>query len=154
MLKSLLRWAGHISRMGSVHRFPKISLYGELSTGHRGRLAPKKGFKDFLKKTLNTCYIDQHQWSTPAANLQAWGYTVHQVICTFVNSSKANLRDKRHGKKILGASANIPDLIISLTANPAAGLACPASAYSAVSMPAIDVDSLLHNLRSWTLANK
>ena len=46
-LKPLLCWAGHVSRM-EVRRLLKIVLYGEFSTGHRHRGAPKKRFKDPL----------------------------------------------------------------------------------------------------------
>ena len=49
LMKTQLRWAGHVSRMED-HRLPKIVLYGELSTGHRDRGAPKKRYKDSLKK--------------------------------------------------------------------------------------------------------
>ena len=51
LLKSQLRWAGHISRMDD-HRLHKIALYGELFTGHHNRGAPKKRYKDSLKKSL------------------------------------------------------------------------------------------------------
>ena len=57
LLKSQLRWAGHVSIMDD-HRLPKIALYGELSTGHRNRGAPKKRYKNSLKKSLGACHID------------------------------------------------------------------------------------------------
>ena len=60
LMKTQLRWAGHVSRMED-HRLPKIVLYGELSTGHRDRGAPKKRYKDSLKKSLSTCHIDSGQ---------------------------------------------------------------------------------------------
>ena len=50
LLKIQLRWAGHVSRMEN-HRLPKISLYGDLSSGLRNRGAPKKRYKDTLKKS-------------------------------------------------------------------------------------------------------
>ncbi|XP_078667366.1 uncharacterized protein LOC144909177 [Branchiostoma floridae x Branchiostoma belcheri] len=53
LLKIQLRWAGHVYRMED-HRLPKIVLYGELSTGQRNRGAPKKRFKDCLKKSLSS----------------------------------------------------------------------------------------------------
>ena len=69
----------------------------------------EKRFKDSLKKTLGTCHIDHHQWLTLAADRQAWCRTVHQVISTFEDSHRANLREKRVRKKIQGASVAIPD---------------------------------------------
>ena len=56
---------------GGRHRLAKIALYGELSTGYHDRGAPKKCFKASLKKTLCTCHIDHHQWST-FADCQTW----------------------------------------------------------------------------------
>ena len=53
------------------HSLLKIALYGGLSTGYRDRGAPKKRFKDSLKKTLDTSLIDHHQRSTLAADRQA-----------------------------------------------------------------------------------
>ncbi|GFN94245.1 hypothetical protein PoB_002075100 [Plakobranchus ocellatus] len=49
--KSQLRWAGHVFRMKD-HRLPKIALYGEIRSGHRYRGAPKKRYKDCLKRPL------------------------------------------------------------------------------------------------------
>ena len=57
LMKSQLRWAEHVSRMGD-YRLPKMVLYGELSTGHSDRQAQKKCYKESLKKLLNTCHID------------------------------------------------------------------------------------------------
>ncbi|GFN79142.1 hypothetical protein PoB_000564800 [Plakobranchus ocellatus] len=57
--KSQLRGAGHVFRMKD-HRLPKIALYGEIRSGHRYRGAPKKRYKDCLKKTFTACNID-HQ---------------------------------------------------------------------------------------------
>lgn len=51
LLKTQLQWTGHISRMED-YRLPKITLYGELPSGHRNRGAPKKMYKDTLKKAL------------------------------------------------------------------------------------------------------
>ena len=67
LMKSQLRWAEHVSRMGD-YRLPKMVLYGKLSTGHRDRKAPKARYEDSLKKSLSTCHIDHSQWSTLAAD--------------------------------------------------------------------------------------
>ena len=60
LLKTQLGWAGHVSRMED-HRLPKIVLYGELSTGHRDKGAPRKRYKDTLKRSLATCDVDYRQ---------------------------------------------------------------------------------------------
>ena len=109
LLKSQLRWAGHVSRMDD-HRLPKIVLYGELSTGHRDRGAPKKRFKDSLKKSLGACHIDHSQWSTLAVDRDTWRHIIHQAASSFEDSRKNNLRDKRHKRKTCVASAVIPDV--------------------------------------------
>ena len=85
----------------------KIALYGELSTGHHDRGAPKKHLKDSLKKTLSTSRIDQ--WSTLAADHQASCRTVHQIVSTFEDTRRAYLREKRRRRKIQGGSAAIPN---------------------------------------------
>ena len=108
LMKTQLRWAGHVSRMEN-HRLPKIALYGELSTGYRNRGAPKKRFKDSLKKSLNACHIDHRQWSTLAADRQAWRHTVHQAVSSFEDSRRANLKEKRRRRKERAASAALPD---------------------------------------------
>ncbi|XP_037780222.1 uncharacterized protein LOC119576642 [Penaeus monodon] len=108
LLKSQLCWAGHVSRM-EEHRLPKIALYGELSTGQRDRGAPKKRYKDSLKKSLGACHIDHRQWSTLAADRQAWRHTVHQAVSSFEDSRRSNLKEKRRMKKDRKASAAVSD---------------------------------------------
>ena len=112
LLKTQLCWAGIVSRMKWASP-ANIALYGELSSGYRDRGAPKECFKDSLKKTPATRHIDHHQWSALAADRQAWCYTVHQVIPTFEDSRRANLREKRHRRMIRGASAAIPDQVFN-----------------------------------------
>ena len=102
-------------------------------------MAPKKRFKDSPKKTFGTCHIEHHyQWSTLAADRHAKRRIVHQFVSTFEDSRRANLIEKRRRRKIQGVSAAIPD-----QTRPA-GFTCPASVLSAISMAAVDVDSLLH----------
>ena len=93
LLKSQLRWAGHVSRMED-HCLPKITLYGEHSTGHHNRGAPKKCYKDCLKKSLNACHIDHHQWSTLAADHKTWRHTITSAISSFENTRRATLVEK------------------------------------------------------------
>lgn len=108
LLKTQLRWAGHVSRMKD-HRLPKIVLYGELSTGNRHRGAPKKRFKDSLKKSLQACHINQHQWSDLAADREAWRRVVHQSVSSFEKNRKAALVEKRSRRKNHVVTAPTPD---------------------------------------------
>ena len=101
-------------------------MYGQLSTGYHDRGAPKKRFKDSLKKTLSTCNIDHHQRSTLAADRQAWRRTDHQVVSTFEDPHGANLR-----KNAAGGRSKEPQQLYQtkpLTAVAAARIACPVSA--------------------------
>ena len=91
------------------HRLPKIVMFGELSTGHRERGAPKKRFKDSLKKSLTTCNIDHRQWSDLAADRVAWRHTIHQAAAQFEVDRKNSLKDKRPRRKTCAASTTTPD---------------------------------------------
>ena len=74
LLKTQFRWAGHVSRIKD-HRLPKIVFYGELSTGHRDEVAPRKRYKDTLKRSLDTCNNDHRQWTTQATNRMSYQTT-------------------------------------------------------------------------------
>ena len=51
LLKSCLRWTGHVIRMED-HRIPKQLMFGELEQGHRRQGRPFKRFKDTVKAGL------------------------------------------------------------------------------------------------------
>ena len=108
LLKSQLRWVGHVSRMED-HRLPKIALYGVLSSGHRNIGALKKRYKDTLKKALGACDIDHHQWTTLAADRDTWRQTIHQAVSSVEENRMDSLKEKRHRRKTRVASVSIPD---------------------------------------------
>jgi hypothetical protein len=45
--------------------------------------APKKRYKDSLKKALSLCQIDHRQWTTLAADRQVWRHTVSKSVASF-----------------------------------------------------------------------
>ena len=51
LLQVQLHWAGHVSRMEDV-RMPKAVFFSELQEGKRDRGAPRKRYKDQLKRQL------------------------------------------------------------------------------------------------------
>ena len=109
ILKYQLRWAGHVSRMED-HRLPTIVMFGELSSGHRERGAPKKRFKDTLNKSLTACNIDHRQWSDLAADRVAWRQTIHQAAGQFEVDRKNSLKEKRQRMKARAASTTTPNI--------------------------------------------
>ena len=142
ILKYQLRWAGHVSRMED-HRLPKIVLYGELSTGHRERGAPKKRFKDSLKRSLTTCNISITS-SGLTLLLTVWPGATQST--KLLSSSKlieeTHLKTRDRG----GRLAPPPPLhqTLHFPADTARGPASPVSVWSATSVPAVDdnVDNL------------
>ena len=56
LLQQQLRWAGHVARMEDS-RMPKAVFFGELREGKRKCGAPKKRYKDQLKKQLSLTEI-------------------------------------------------------------------------------------------------
>ncbi|KAJ7412763.1 hypothetical protein BTVI_45339 [Pitangus sulphuratus] len=96
LLRTQLRWAGHISRMQD-YRLPKIVLCVELATGYRKRGAPKRRYKDCLNQSLSLDHIDHHHWSTLASNREAWRHTA----ASFENTYRITL-EKRQRRKNCG----------------------------------------------------
>ena len=51
LLQVQLRWAGHVTRMEDVHML-KAVFFSELQEGKRDRGAPRKRYRDQLKRQL------------------------------------------------------------------------------------------------------
>ena len=108
LLKVQLRWAGHVSRMED-HRLPKITLYGELASGYRSRGAPKKRYKDSLKKSLGACHISHLEWSAFARNRSTWRSTINKAASSFEENRRASIEEKRQRRKNSAATTPNPD---------------------------------------------
>ena len=65
LLQQQLRWAGHVARMEDS-RMPKAVFFGELWEGKHKCGAPKKQYKDQLKKQLFLTEIPLHSWQQEA----------------------------------------------------------------------------------------
>ena len=76
LMKSQLRWAGHVARMPD-NRLPKKLLFGELTQGKRSRGAPKKRFKDSLKASLKAFEIIPDTWESDAQDRSGWRGALH-----------------------------------------------------------------------------
>ena len=93
-----LRWAGHLARMPD-NRLPKQVLFSELASGNRPRGAPKRRFKDQLKRTLKATEIDPTTWEADAANRNIWRRTLHEGTKTFENNRRQRQELKRTQRK-------------------------------------------------------
>ena len=82
-----LRWTGHVVRM-SAERLPRALLYSELSDG-----APKKRFKDQLKRSLSKCDITDFE--ALANDRGQWKTAVKTGVAKFEKARIANLRERR-----------------------------------------------------------
>ena len=76
LMKTQLRWAGHVARMPD-HRIPKKLFFGELRDGKRSLGAPKKRFKDSLKASLKAFGINHVTWEQTASERSKWRAAVH-----------------------------------------------------------------------------
>ena len=66
--------------------------------------APKKCYKDCLKKSLSVCHMDCQQWSDMAADRDAWCHTVHEAASQFEENQRDSLRDQRQKREAQAAS--------------------------------------------------
>ena len=67
LVKSQLRWAGHVVRMPD-DRLPKAVFYGELTSGKRKRGGQKLHYKDVLKRHLKAADVDVDTLESDAKN--------------------------------------------------------------------------------------
>ena len=104
LLQYRLRWAGHVTRMAD-DRLPKQTLYGELTSGHRKRGAPKKRFKDTLKCSLNACNISPVEWSSLASDRDEWRRIVKDGVSNFEATKNEQAAEKRRRRKDRQATA-------------------------------------------------
>ena len=67
LLEVQLRWAGHVTRMEDV-RVLRAVFFSELQEGKRDRGAPRKCYKDQLKRQLVQAEISHQSWQQEASD--------------------------------------------------------------------------------------
>ena len=82
LMRSQLRWAGHVHRMDDS-RLPKRVHYSELSIGMRTVSWPNLRFQDTLKASLKHCDIPQSTWKETADDRPAWRSIVKNGVADF-----------------------------------------------------------------------
>ena len=97
MLQVQLPWAGHITRMEDV-RMPKAVFFRELQEGKRNRGAPRKRYKDQLKKQLAQAGISHQSWQQEASDRDSWRSSVRRASYEFEAERHKAAKEKRRGQ--------------------------------------------------------
>ena len=85
LLRSRLRWLGHVSRIDD-DRPVKSLFYGELTEGRRPVGRPKLRYKDACKSALK-CGNVLGQWKATVENTTEWRHMIRQT-CNKVNEKE------------------------------------------------------------------
>ena len=106
LLKSCLRWKGHVIRMED-HRIPKRILFGELEKGHRKQDRPRKCFKDTVKAGLKWCGISSTELVATALDRQRWRtQSASSALEEERRQQAQSARERRHLAYISATTAN------------------------------------------------
>ena len=98
LLRTQLRWAGHVVRMPE-NRFPKRIMYGELSSGKRSHGGQRKRYKDTLKAALKSCRIDPDSWEKLCLDREKWRAKVRHGTKDFEERRIEDAKRKRQVRK-------------------------------------------------------
>ena len=85
VMKSCLRWVGHIERMDDGH-LPRQLFNGAMWEGKGSALKLKKRFKDAIKYSLKQSGLPVDQWKKMASDRSKWRKLIHESIESFENS--------------------------------------------------------------------
>ena len=98
LLQVQLRWAGHVTRMEDVS-IPKAVFFIELLKGKRNRGAPRKRYKDQLKRQLAQAGISRQSWQQEASDRDSWRSSVRKASRKFEAERYEDAKEKRRRQK-------------------------------------------------------
>ena len=98
LIKSRLRWTGHVMRM-TDDCIPKQLFLSELSTGTRAQGAPLKHYKDAVKSSIKACSIPVMGWEALTLDRASWRQAVSQGCRMFESRRVGDLVRKRQDRK-------------------------------------------------------
>ena len=94
VLRSQLRWTGHVIRMNK-ERLPRQTFYGELQTGKRSVGRPLLRYKDTLKRQLKLTKIAPHTLENIASQRVEW----RRLVATAANTAEAERHQAAESKR-------------------------------------------------------
>ena len=98
LLEVQLRWAGHVTRMEDV-RVLRAVFFSELQEGRRDRGAPRKCYKDQLKRQLAQAGISHPSWQQEASDRNSWRSSMRKTSCEFEAERHRAAKEKRRRQK-------------------------------------------------------
>ena len=111
VLKSQLRWTGHVIRMNE-ERLPKQLLYGELTTGKRNRGRPRKRYKDCIKAHTTLAGIPLKEMESIAGNRVEWRAQTKKAQDHCEERRRDKINTARNKRKIAAAAPAQPGQFI------------------------------------------
>ena len=103
LLQVQLRWTGRVTRIEDV-RMPKAVFFSELQEGKRDHSAPRKRYKDQLKKQLAQAGIIHQSRQQEASDRDSWRSSVIKASCEFEAERHKAAKGKRRRQKERAAS--------------------------------------------------
>ena len=103
LLKSQLRWTGHVVRMDD-HRLPKIMLYGQIANAKRPEGRPLLRYKDKLKENIDRLKFTKPDWEQIALQRTDWRAICNQHVTTFEDRRVTKMIQSREERKAPPAS--------------------------------------------------
>ena len=85
-------------------RMPKAVFFSELQEGKRDRGAPRKRYKDQLKKQIAQAGISHQSWQQGASDRDGWRSSVRKASCKFEAERHEAAKEKRRRQKERAAS--------------------------------------------------
>ena len=98
LLQVQQHWAGHVTRMEDV-RMPKTVFLSELLEGKRNCGAPRKRYKDQLKRQLAQAGISHQSWQQEASDQDSWRSSVRKASRKFEAERHEAAKEKRRRRK-------------------------------------------------------
>ena len=119
LLQAQLCWDGHVTRkedviiviinpltarvvgapqMEDIH-MPKAVFFSELQEEKRNRGAPRKCYKDHLKRQLAQAGISHQSWEQDASDQDIWHSSVRKASCEFEAERHKATKEKRMRQK-------------------------------------------------------
>ena len=91
-------WAGHVTRMEDIC-MPKTVFFSEFQEGKRNRGAPRKHYKDQLKRQLAQMGISHQSWQQEASDGDNWRSSVRRASYEFEAERHKAAKEKRRRQK-------------------------------------------------------